>query len=80
MTVTVGAYEAKTRFSELLATAAGGEAVVITKHGHPVAQLVALKESASPVETTLSALAGIRAAAQPGPDSLAELIHAGRRV
>ena len=60
MTVTVGAYEAKTRFSELLATAAGGEAVVITKHGHPIAQLVALKESTSPVETTLSALAGIR--------------------
>jgi prevent-host-death family protein len=37
---TVGAYEAKTRFSELLADVANGETVVITKHGVPVAHIV----------------------------------------
>jgi prevent-host-death family protein len=37
---TVGAYEAKTRFSELLADVANGETVVVTKHGVPVAQIV----------------------------------------
>ena len=36
----VGAFDAKTRFSELLARAAEGESFLITKHGHPVARLV----------------------------------------
>jgi prevent-host-death family protein len=40
---TVGAYEAKTRFSELLADVANGETVVVTKHGVPVAQLVPIR-------------------------------------
>jgi prevent-host-death family protein len=35
----VGAYEAKTHLSELLARVAGGERVTITKHGVPVAVL-----------------------------------------
>ena len=37
---TVGAFEAKTRLSELLERASRGETIVITKHGHPVAKLV----------------------------------------
>jgi prevent-host-death family protein len=37
---TVGAYEAKTRFSQLLERVAGGEEITITRHGHPVARLV----------------------------------------
>ena len=37
---TVGAYEAKTHFSELLAQVADGATVEITKHGTPVARLV----------------------------------------
>jgi prevent-host-death family protein len=36
----IGAFDAKTRLSELLARAAGGESFVITKHGRPVARLV----------------------------------------
>ena len=36
----VGAFEAKTRLSELLERVAKGEMFVITKHGHPVARLV----------------------------------------
>ncbi len=37
---TIGAFEAKTRLSELLDRASRGETIVITKHGHPVARLV----------------------------------------
>ena len=40
---TVGAYEAKTRFSELLADVASGETVIVTKHGVSVAQLVPIR-------------------------------------
>ncbi len=37
---TVGAFEAKTHFSQLLDRVAQGEQIVITKHGTPVARLV----------------------------------------
>ena len=37
---TIGAFEAKTRLSELLERVARGESFLITKHGHPVARLV----------------------------------------
>jgi prevent-host-death family protein len=37
---TVGAYEAKTKFSELIARVEKGEEFVITKNGRPVARLV----------------------------------------
>jgi prevent-host-death family protein len=36
----VGAYEAKTHLPRLLDEVAGGETIVITKHGVPVARLV----------------------------------------
>ena len=35
----IGAYEAKTRFSELIARAEQGESFVITKHGRDVARI-----------------------------------------
>jgi len=38
--ITVGAFEAKNRLSALLEQVAGGEEVVITKHGKPIARLV----------------------------------------
>jgi len=40
MTITVGAFEAKTHLSTLLDRAGEGEEVIITKHGKPVARLV----------------------------------------
>jgi len=40
MTITVGAFEAKTHLSTLLDRVGGGEEVIITKHGKPVARLV----------------------------------------
>jgi prevent-host-death family protein len=41
--LTVGAFEAKTHLSALLDRVAAGEEVVITKHGKPVARLVAAR-------------------------------------
>ena len=40
MTITAGAFEAKTHLSTLLDRVAEGEEVIITKHGKPVARLV----------------------------------------
>ena len=45
--LTVGAYEAKTRFSELLAQVETGDEITITKHGTPVARLVPMTKVAS---------------------------------
>lgn len=39
--IEVGTYDAKTRLSELIERAEAGETVVITRHGKPVARLVA---------------------------------------
>lgn len=39
--IEVGTYDAKTRLSELIERAEAGETVVITRHGRPVARLVA---------------------------------------
>ncbi len=47
---TVGAYEAKTRLSELLGKVEAGEEITITKHGAPVAKLVPVKKEASAEE------------------------------
>jgi prevent-host-death family protein len=40
----IGAYEAKTHFSELLERVEKGEEVTITKHGTPVARLVPVRK------------------------------------
>jgi prevent-host-death family protein len=41
---TVGAYEAKTKFSELIARAEKGESFVVTKNGRPVARIAPMFE------------------------------------
>jgi len=41
---TIGAYEAKTKFSELIARAEKGESFVVTKNGRPVARISAVME------------------------------------
>lgn len=43
----IGAYDAKTRFSELLERVAGGEEITITRHGTPVARLIPIRPTAS---------------------------------
>lgn len=36
----IGAFDAKTRLSELLERVGRGEVFIITRHGHPIARLV----------------------------------------
>ncbi|MCW5769048.1 MAG: type II toxin-antitoxin system prevent-host-death family antitoxin [Phycisphaeraceae bacterium] len=51
----VGAYEAKTHFSELLERVAEGEEITITRHGSPVARLVPVKNRTTPEERQAAA-------------------------
>jgi len=41
----IGAFDAKTRFGDLLNRVERGEVIVITRHGHPVARLVPFDEA-----------------------------------
>ena len=43
----IGIYDARAKFSELIERAAGGEEVVITRHGKPIAKLVSAGVSAA---------------------------------
>lgn len=49
-TGSVGAYDAKTHFSELLEQVQAGEEITITKHGTPVARIVPVKKATTPQE------------------------------
>jgi prevent-host-death family protein len=55
---TVTAFEAKTRFGELLDRVAKGEEVVITRHDKPVARL--MPEGRPRAEDVRAAVAGLR--------------------
>ncbi|HUE89348.1 MAG TPA: type II toxin-antitoxin system prevent-host-death family antitoxin [Vicinamibacterales bacterium] len=59
---TVTAFEAKTRFGELLERVARGEEVVITRHDKPVARLI--PEGAQRRDDVRRAVAGLRALQQ----------------
>jgi len=43
---TIGAFDAKTHFSQLLERVAAGETITITRHGTPVAKLVPVNAEA----------------------------------
>ena len=58
----VSAFEAKTRFGELLDRVSKGEEVVITRHDRPVARLV--PEGAQRLDDVRRAVAGLRALQQ----------------
>lgn len=53
----IGAYDAKTHFSELLERVAGGESITITRHGLPVAQMVPIRETATTAERRAAIMA-----------------------
>ena len=55
---TVTAFDAKTRFGELLDRVAGGEEIVITRHDKPVARMV--PEGRRSLEEVRKAVAGLR--------------------
>jgi prevent-host-death family protein len=55
---TISAFEAKTRFGELLDRIANGEEVIITRHDKPVARIV--PEGAPRLDDVRRAVAGLR--------------------
>lgn len=80
MTTSVGLFEAKTHLSELVdQVARGGDEILITKRGKPVARLVPLASADSTVEEALALLLFARQSSRPGSGSLRELIDEGRR-
>lgn len=58
MAARVSAFEAKTRFGELLDRVTRGEEIVITRHDKPVARIV--PEGAQRLEDVRRAVAGLR--------------------
>ena len=78
-TAKVSIYDAKTRLSELVERASRGDEVVITRHGRPVARLVAVARRQSP--RRLGTLRGkIRIAADfdsPLPDEVIDAFEGG---
>ena len=77
----VGAYDAKTHFSELLARVAKGEEVTITRHGAAVARLVPVKDKTS-VKQRRAAIESMRKLAQTcrlNGLKIKDLINEGRR-
>ena len=77
----VGAYDAKTHFSELLARVAKGEEVTITRHGAAVARLVPVKDKTS-LQQRRAAIEAMRKLAQTcrlGGLKIKDLINEGRR-
>jgi prevent-host-death family protein len=78
--ITVGAFEAKTNFSMLLERVAGGEEVVITKHGKPVARMIAAAtRDQADVDDAVEQLRRFRKGTTLGGLSWKELRDEGRR-
>jgi prevent-host-death family protein len=77
----VGAFEAKTHFSDLLDRVEQGDRITITRHGRAVATLVPI--SAKPrkdiVELARQALASTAGTSLPKGMSIRDLINAGRK-
>jgi prevent-host-death family protein len=79
--IEVGTYEAKTRLSELLDEVEKGETVVITRHGKPVARLVAEEEvRRARVEAAIAEIKAIRATLpKVTTEEIIEMKNEGRR-
>lgn len=75
----VGAYEAKTRLSELLDEVAEGQPVTITRHGRPVAVLVAATRRSADRRETIDLIRKARRGIRLGRLTVRQLITEGRR-
>jgi prevent-host-death family protein len=78
---TVGAYEAKTRFSELLERVEAGGEIIVTKHGTPVARLMPFKKelSAEQRAEAIRRIQELSAGLSLGGLQIKDLIEQGRR-
>ena len=80
MAIQVGAFEAKTHFSRLLAAVQRGERVTITRRGRPVAVLVPADEVRDEGFTeVVEQLAALRERTRSGPESIRALRDEGRK-
>ena len=78
---TVGAFEAKTHFSQLLDKVANGESITITRHGEPVAQLVPAKPARDPqaLEALVEEIKRTRKGRLLRGIKIKDLIHEGHK-
>lgn len=80
MVITVGIFEAKTRLSSLVERAQAGEEVQITRHGRPVARLVADSDvAAAKARAAFAHLIALRSKTSLGDLSWKALRDEGRR-
>lgn len=76
----VGAFEAKTHLPKLLEQVRNGTSFVITKHGHPVAELIPVRRSdAEQVRAAIAGLKSFQARHTLNGLSIREMIDEGRR-
>jgi prevent-host-death family protein len=77
----VGAYDAKTHFSELLEKVAAGEEITITRHGTPVARLVPVKKqyTAEERQAAIKRWTELSKGLSLGGLKIRDLINEGRR-
>ena len=75
----VGAYEAKTRLSQLLEQVARGEEIIITKHGVPVATLMPIAGSSQKdPQVTIDAIKVFRRGRRLAGLSIRQMVEEGR--
>ena len=76
---TIGAYEAKTHFSQLLERVARGERIIITRHNVPIAALEPISSpSAMSPEEAIAEIQTLRQRYRLGELSVKDLIEEGR--
>jgi prevent-host-death family protein len=77
-TMEVGAFEAKTHFSELIEAARGGMEIIVTRRGQAVARILSMGDRGEELSALIAEFGVIRAAARPGP-SITDMKEEGRR-
>lgn len=77
---TIGAYEAKTHFAELLRKVEGGETVTVTRHGVPIVRMIPVGKTSDDAKAAIEALHRFRREHRPtlGGITIRELIEEGR--
>ena len=76
----VGAFEAKTHLPRLLERVQKGERFVITKHGHPVAELIPFrKRDADKIRAAIDDLKAFQKTRKRGGPSVRAMIEEGRK-
>ena len=76
----IGAFEAKTNLPQLLKRVQAGERFVITRHNHPVAELIPFRERDSGrIRDAIDDLKAFRKTHDLGGISVRQMIEEGRR-